>query len=84
VVEVSAPLLFSQIAMGELAAGYALKYPEVRLEVTTEDRPVDMIEEGYDLAIRVNPHPDGLELRERAPQGRTKSPSPSGRPSRTQ
>lgn len=55
---VSAPLLFSQIAMGKVAGGFALKYPEVRLEVTTEDRPVDMIEEGYDLAIRVNPAPD--------------------------
>jgi DNA-binding transcriptional LysR family regulator len=55
---VSAPLLFSQTAMGKLAAAFALKYPEVRLEVTTEDRPVDMIEEGYDLVIRVNPDPD--------------------------
>ncbi|RYZ43894.1 MAG: LysR family transcriptional regulator [Myxococcaceae bacterium] len=55
---ISAPLLFSQTAMGKLAAGFALKYPEVRLEVTTEDRTVDLIEEGYDLAIRVNPDPD--------------------------
>jgi len=55
---VSAPLLFSQTAMGKLAAAFALKYPEVRLEVTTEDRTVDMIEEGYDLVIRVNPDPD--------------------------
>ena len=55
---VSAPLLFSQTAMGKLAAAFALKFPEVRLEVTTEDRAVDMIEEGYDLVIRVNPDPD--------------------------
>src|SRR3954470_18985231 len=55
---ISAPLLFSQTAMGRLAAGFALRYPEVRLEVTTEDRPVDMVEEGYDLVIRVNPAPD--------------------------
>jgi DNA-binding transcriptional LysR family regulator len=55
---ISAPLLFSQTAMGRIAAGFALKYPEVRLEVTTEDRAVDMIEEGYDLVIRVNPDPD--------------------------
>ncbi|MBR0926025.1 LysR substrate-binding domain-containing protein [Bradyrhizobium sp. 62B] len=55
---ISAPLLFSQTAMGRLAAGFALKHPEVRLEVTTDDRYVDMIEEGFDLAIRVNPHPD--------------------------
>ena len=55
---ISAPLFFSQTAMGKLAAGFALKYPEVRLEVTTEDRTVDMVEEGYDLVIRVNPDPD--------------------------
>ena len=55
---ISAPLLFSQTAMGRLAATFALAYPQVRLEVTTEDRAVDMIEEGFDLVIRVNPDPD--------------------------
>ncbi|WP_434625958.1 LysR family transcriptional regulator [Azospirillum sp. B2RO_4] len=55
---ISAPLLFSQTAMGKLAAGFMRKYPEVRLEVTTEDRAVDMVEEAYDLVIRVNPNPD--------------------------
>ena len=55
---ISAPLLFSQTAMGRIAAGFALRYPQVRVEVTTEDRAVDMVEEGYDLVIRVNPDPD--------------------------
>ena len=55
---ISAPLLFSQTALGKLAAGFVLKYPEVQLEITTEDRIVDMIEEAYDLVIRVNPEPD--------------------------
>jgi DNA-binding transcriptional LysR family regulator len=56
--KVSAPLLFSQAAMGKLAAQFAMKHREIRLEVTTEDRSVDMVEEGYDLVIRVNPDPD--------------------------
>ncbi|MGX1100584.1 LysR family transcriptional regulator [Amorphus sp. MBR-141] len=55
---ISAPLLFSQTAMGKLAADFALKHRDVRLEVTTEDRAVDMVEEAYDLVIRVNPDPD--------------------------
>lgn len=55
---ISAPLLFSQTAMGRLAAEFARAHPEVRLEVTTDDRAVDMIEEGYDLVIRVDPAPD--------------------------
>jgi DNA-binding transcriptional LysR family regulator len=71
---ISAPLLFSQTAMGKVAATFALAYPDVRLEVTTEDRPVDMVEEGVDLVIRVNPAPDGnlvgrIFLRERVGVG---------------
>jgi len=58
VLRISAPLLFCQVAMGKLAAEFAVKHPEVRLEITTEDRAVDMVEEGYDLVIRVNPEPD--------------------------
>ena len=55
---ISVPLLFSQIAMGTLAARFARRYPDVRLNVTTEDRAVDMVDEGYDLVIRINPDPD--------------------------
>ncbi|SFW27509.1 LysR family transcriptional regulator [Luteibacter sp. UNCMF366Tsu5.1] len=55
---ISAPLLFSQTAMGKLAAEFALRYPDVRLEITADDRAVDMVEEAYDLVIRVNPEPD--------------------------
>ncbi|AUG52923.1 LysR family transcriptional regulator [Thalassospira marina] len=55
---ISAPLLFSQTALGRLAAGFVAQYPDVQLEITTEDRPVDMVEEAYDLVIRVNPQPD--------------------------
>lgn len=55
---VSAPQLFSHIAMGRIAAGFALEHPDVQLEVTTDDRSVDLVEEGYDLVIRVNPSPD--------------------------
>lgn len=57
---ISAPLLFSQVAMGRIAADFARLHPDVRVEITTDDRAVDMVEEGYDLAIRVNPAPDDL------------------------
>jgi DNA-binding transcriptional LysR family regulator len=55
---VSAPSLFSHLVMGRIAAGFVAAYPDVRLEVSVEDRPVDLIEAGYDVAIRVNPRPD--------------------------
>jgi DNA-binding transcriptional LysR family regulator len=40
------------------ASASARRYPEVELAVTVEDRLVDLIEEGYDAVIRVNPRPD--------------------------
>ncbi|MGF7152000.1 DNA-binding transcriptional LysR family regulator [Sphingomonas zeicaulis] len=55
---ISVPLLFGQTAMGRLAAGFVRAYPDVRLEVSTDDRAVDMIEEGYDIVVRVDPSPD--------------------------
>lgn len=58
ILRISAPLLFAQRAMGRLAAGFVRQYPQVRLEVNTDDRSVDMVEEGYDLVLRVNPAVD--------------------------
>lgn len=55
---VSSPLMFGHLALGRVAAAFAQAYPEVQLEVTVEDRKVDLIEEGYDVVIRTNPSPD--------------------------
>lgn len=52
---VSAPVLFSHTLLGRLAVGFAQRYPQVRLDITAEDRNVDLVEEGYDVVIRVNP-----------------------------
>jgi DNA-binding transcriptional LysR family regulator len=55
---VSAPVTFGNAAMGRLAAEFAVRFPEVQLEVTVEDHAVDLIVDGYDVVIRVNPKPD--------------------------
>jgi len=55
---VAAPILFSQLAMGRLAAEFRQLYPEVTLEVVGEDRVVDLVEEQFDAAIRPNPRID--------------------------
>lgn len=55
---INTPMLFGHIAMGRIAATFAKSYPQVRLEITAEDRFVDPVEEGYDIVIRVNPRPD--------------------------
>jgi DNA-binding transcriptional LysR family regulator len=55
---VAAPVLFSQLAMGRIGAEFCSIYPEVIMEVVAEDRIVDLVEEKFDVAIRVNPSPD--------------------------
>jgi len=55
---INVPTVFGQLLMGRLAAQFAMTYPEVELDVTLEDRPVDLVAEGYDIVIRLNPKPD--------------------------
>jgi DNA-binding transcriptional LysR family regulator len=47
---VTAPLSFSQL--GPLVADFMRSYPEVQLEMVCTDRTVDLVEEGFDLAVR--------------------------------
>lgn len=55
---IASPVLFSQLAMGRICAEFFAAYPEVTLEVMAEDRIVDLVEEQFDIAIRINPKPD--------------------------
>jgi DNA-binding transcriptional LysR family regulator len=55
---VASPVLFSQLAMGRICAEFSAAYPEVTFEVVAEDRLVDLVEEQFDVAIRINPSPD--------------------------
>jgi DNA-binding transcriptional LysR family regulator len=55
---VSAPVVFAHVALPRIGARFALAYPEVQLEIVAEDRKVDLVEDGYDLVIRIDPSPD--------------------------
>jgi DNA-binding transcriptional LysR family regulator len=55
---IASPVLFSQLAMGHISAGFCAAYPEVTCEVVADDRLVDLVEEQFDAAIRINPSPD--------------------------
>src|SRR5262245_4971216 len=51
---ITAPSWFAgQRAFSELLAEYCQRYPEIVLDLSLEDRFVDIVEEGYDLALRV-------------------------------
>lgn len=55
---VSVPLLFAQTSLGPLAAAFLAACPDVLLDVATDDRFVDLVADGIDVVVRVNPRPD--------------------------
>ena len=55
---VAAPVLFSQVALGRIVAQFFARYPEVQLEAVAEDRFVNLVDEHFDVCIRINPSKD--------------------------
>jgi DNA-binding transcriptional LysR family regulator len=54
------PSWFAQQRFADLVAGLRRKCPEILIDVSFEDRLVDLVEEGFDLALRVTSKPDSL------------------------
>jgi DNA-binding transcriptional LysR family regulator len=57
---VTCPSWFGGRRMADLLAQFRSRYPEILIDISFEDRIVDLVEEGYDLALRVAPTPDSL------------------------
>jgi LysR family transcriptional regulator, regulator for bpeEF and oprC len=56
--KLSVPLLFGQTRIASIAAVYRARFPKVMLDIVLGDVRVDLIENGFDAAIRVGPLPD--------------------------
>ena len=54
------PSWFSGQRVADLLAEFRRRCPEIVLDVSFEDRLVDLVEEGCDVAMRVSAHPDSL------------------------
>lgn len=52
-VKITAPIMLGQYDIPQILSSFSQHHPDVRLDLTLLNRKVDMIEEGYDLAIRV-------------------------------
>jgi DNA-binding transcriptional LysR family regulator len=51
--KVSAPVSFGLLHLAPLWAGFMARHPDVVLDLTLSDRMVDLVEEGFDIAIRI-------------------------------
>lgn len=50
---VSAPLAFGVRHLGPMLAEFMATYPDLQVDVQLSDRQVDLIEEGFDVAVRI-------------------------------
>jgi DNA-binding transcriptional LysR family regulator len=50
---VNAPMSFGIRHLGPIIDAFLLQHPEVNVELTLDDRVVDIVDEGYDVAIRI-------------------------------
>jgi len=52
-VRVTCPSWFARQVLADALAEFRRRYPEIVVDLSFEDRLVDLVEEGYDLALRV-------------------------------
>lgn len=52
-IKLSAPRTFADVEIGQSLIDFAKAYPDIVLDIHLDDRFVDLVEEGFDLAIRV-------------------------------
>jgi len=66
VIRVSCPTAMGQSMLAGILPEFLEKYPAVRLQMHVSNRRVDVLHEGFDIALRVRTHPtgeDGLVMR---------------------
>ena len=55
---VTAPVTFGQLHVMPVLNDFLRRWPEVNIDLLLLDRPVDLLEEGIDLAVRIGPLAD--------------------------
>ena len=51
--KLTAPITYATRVLAPLIAAFAAKYDQVRVDVDLSDRIVDLVDEGFDLAVRI-------------------------------
>lgn len=75
---VSCPVIYGTRALVPVLAGYLDRYPDVQVELSLDDRFVDLAADGFDAAIRIGELPDsGLIARPLRPSPRVACASPA-------
>jgi DNA-binding transcriptional LysR family regulator len=77
VLKVALPAAFGHLHIAPLVPRFAERYPKVQLSLSLSDRAVNVVEEGFDLAVRIAELEDSsLAARKLAPNRRVVCASP--------
>jgi len=58
ILRVNASLGFGRTTIAPLVSAFVQRYPQVEVQLDVTDRPVDIVEQGFDLALRFGALPD--------------------------
>jgi DNA-binding transcriptional LysR family regulator len=59
---VSVPQAFGHHCVAPVMLGLARRHPQLKVDISISDRFVDVVEEGFDLVVRIGPLPDSASL----------------------
>ncbi len=59
---VNAPMSFGTLHLAPALADFLVRYPDLQVQLTLNDRFIDPIEEGFDVTIRIAAPPDAASL----------------------
>lgn len=51
--KISAPVTFGSAVLSRVLVAFARRYPLIELDVSFSDRPVSIVDEGFDIAVRI-------------------------------
>lgn len=75
---INVPMSFGRMHLAPLIPRFLVQYPKIQIDMTMEDGIVNLVDEGYDLAIRAGELPDSsLVARELVPLRTVLCASPS-------
>lgn len=78
VLKINAPMSFGTLYLGAAVADFMARYPDLRIELTLNDRFIDPLEEGVDVTVRIGVLADSsLIARRLAPARRALVASPA-------
>jgi DNA-binding transcriptional LysR family regulator len=75
---IAAPVSFGTLHLGPVVAEFARRHPELEIALDYDDRMVDLVREGYDVAVRIGaPRDTSLIARKLCEDGRAVCASPA-------